>query len=322
MAYEQLTRSERDLIATYVKDGFSQRAIGKKIRRSHGTVGRELKRNTSFVFGYTGEFADFYASRRRTEANAALLKIHEEGALALHIFEKLRRRWSPETISVMLKRQKELPYVGTKTIYTFIKERHKEFKRYLLILSRNKRHPRNGKKHELIPNRRWIDERPNEVTERKILGHWEGDTIVGGTRKDAIATFVERVSDKFMAGKMKDRTSDELNRVALELFEPIPPEKRRSCTDDNGPEFVQHEVLEHQLSMLIYFAHPYHSWERGINEYHNRELRRFFPKGLDFKEVEKWELDWAVELINNRPRKRLNYQTPNAVFSQLPSGAL
>lgn len=322
MAYEQLTRSERDLIAAYTKDGLSQREIGRKMNRDHSTIGRELKRNTSTILGYSGEFADFYASRRRTEANAAFLRICEESPLALHIFEKLRQRWSPETISIMLKKQKDLPYVGTKTVYTFIKERHKEFKQYLLILSRNKHHPRNGKKHELIPNRRWIDERPNEVTERKVLGHWEGDTIVGGTHKDAIATFVERVSNKLMASKMEDRTSDELNRVALELFEPISPEKRRSCTDDNGPEFVQHEALELQLSMLIYFAHPYHSWERGINEHHNRELRRFFPKGLDFREVEKWELDWAVELINNRPRKRLNYQTPNMVFAQLPSGAL
>ena len=146
------------------------------------------------------------------------------------------------------------------------------------------------------------------------MGHWEGDTIVSGCRRKAIATFAERASNYFMAKKMEDRTAPEMKRVASELFTLLPKSRKKSCTNDSGPEFAEHKAMETELKITMFFAHPYHSWERGINENLNRQLRRFFPKGIDFAEIEEWELDWAVNLINHKPRKRLGYRTPHEVF--------
>lgn len=314
MAYKQLTRKERERVEVYLSEGYGPSAIARKLGRDKGTLSRERKRNSLSGIGYRGEFADYHAHRRRREANERLRKIEDGSPLAFHIFNKLRERWSPEDISADLRKQADLPYVSPGTIYRFIEKEHPELKQYLLILSHKKPRPRGHAKKELIKDRRWIDERPAEVEERKKMGHWEGDTIVSGCRKKAIATFAERASDYLMAKKMEDRTAPEMTRVASVLFVPLPKNRKRSCTSDSGPEFAEHKTMEEELNITMYFAHPYHSWERGINENLNRELRRFFPKGTNFTEIKEWELDWAVNLINHKPRKRLGYRTPHEVF--------
>jgi IS30 family transposase len=316
MAYRQLTTEETILIYSLHRKGLGVSAIARELGRDKATISRELSRNSSSdpSIGYLYEAALFHRKERRRKANVRLRKISEGSPLALFIFGKLRDRWSPEQISNAIRWERKLPVVTHKTIYAFIKASHGEFRRYLLLLSHRKRRRKDGKKHVLIKDRRWIEERPKEVEDRTRLGDWEGDTIVSGCRKKAIATFADRASNYFMAARMEGRGAREMSQATIRLFAPLPPTKRHTCTNDNGTEFTLHQETEKALGMAMYFAHPYHSWERGINENLNRELRRFFPKKTLFSEIEDWELDWALHLINNRPRKRLGNRTPHQVF--------
>jgi IS30 family transposase len=318
MVYHHLTTAETIIIAMLRRKGMGSNAIAREIGRDKGTVSRELSRHSSSnpAIGYLHEAAQWHRRDRRHQANQKLKKIKEGSSLALFIFEKLRARWSPESIARTILGSEDLLTVALKTIYSFIKSSHPEFLRYFLLLSHRKRKRKDGKKHELILNRRWINERPKAIEARQKVGDWEGDTIVSGSRKQAIATFRERTSDFFMAGKMEDRGAQAMKQVTVKLFSPHAAEKRRTCTNDNGPEFALHQETERELGLTMYFAHPYHSWERGINENGNRELRRFFPKKTRFEDIDDWELDWAVNLINNRPMKRLGYRTPHQVFHE------
>jgi len=316
MSYTHFSRTEREQLGIYQLEGYSLNKIAEKMGRHRSSIGREIQRNkSSGGIGYHPESAEYHAEKRRIEANAKLIKIEENSVLLIYIFQRLRERWSPEDISVSIKEQSILPYVCPGTIYEYIKSHHSEMKRYFSVLSHKNPRPKGFPKKALIPNRKWIEERPPEVETRKVCGHWEGDTVVSGCRKKAIATFAERHSGFYMAKKMEDRTAIEMHRVTVDLFSPLPNSLKKSITDDNGPEFASHQKVTQDTGIPIFFAHPYHSWERAINERTNRELRRFFPKGYHFSDIEDWELDWAINLINNKPRKRLNYQTPAQVFA-------
>ena len=134
-------------------------------------------------------------------------------------------------------------------------------------------------------------------------------------RRKAVATFAERKSGFLIAGKMEDRTAQTMHTVSTAQFKRrCPKQLRKTCTNDNGPEFALHEQTERALSMRMYFAYPYRSWERGTNENTNRLLRAFFPKSLCFEDITQEDVDQVVDLLNHRPRKRLGYRTPHEVF--------
>ena len=316
MAYAQLSSYERGQIAILQKEGYSIRSIADSLNRSVSTISRELQRNRSTSLGYNPSIAHSYAEYRKKKANERY-KISEGSQLELHIMRKLRLRWSPDAIRGDLENEKDFPQICNETIYRFIKERRPEFKQYLLLLSHGNYRKRSTKKSSSVQDCRRIDERPSFVEERKELGHWEGDTIVFQCRRNALATFVERASGYLLAEKMINCSSSEMVSVSSELFSIIPIEKRKTCTNDNGSEFSYHKIMEEELSMTMYFAYPYHSWERGTNENTNRLLRQFFPKGTDFSKIEHWEVAWAVNLINHRPRKRRGYRTPHQVFHEI-----
>jgi IS30 family transposase len=184
---------------------------------------------------------------------------------------------------------------------------------------RKRRGGANGKRGG-IPGRVGIELRP-EIAEKKMeIGHWESDTMIGGNHLGVLVTHVDKTSKFLVAGLGKDKTAQEINRVTEELFVNIPLEKLKTLTCDNGKEFSYHQELSQILSADIYFANPYHSWERGLNEHTNGLLRQFFPKGTNFKIVKPEEVKMAVDLINNRPRKSLDYRTPFEVFYGLASG--
>lgn len=321
MAYRQLNAYERAQIQILQEEGYGLGDIAKALKRSKSTISREISRNSCTGIGYKAEFAEYHAKHRRAEANKRY-KIAEGSPLEHFIMDKLRQRWSPDEIRDDLTKQQDLPTVCNETIYAFIKERRPEFKQYLLILAYKHYRKRGSGKKELIPDRRWIDERPEEVELRDEIGHWEGDSVVSKCRKEAIATFAERASGYLLAEKMHDRTAPEMTAASKRAFAGVPAEQRKSCTNDSGPEFADHKTMEADLKMTMYFAHPYHSWERGTNENTNRLLRQFFPKGTRFSEIEDWELAWAVDLINHRPRKRLGYRTPHEVFMESVTVAL
>jgi IS30 family transposase len=169
--------------------------------------------------------------------------------------------------------------------------------------------------HGQIPDRVSIDERPKIVEEKSRMGDWEGDTVESAGKNAYIATFVDRKTKFLLAKLMPDKSAATLNHAALRAFKPIPAPRRNTLTLDNGKEFAGHKSLSQALGIDIYFAHPYHSWERGLNEHTNGLIRQYLPKKIPFNTLTQKQLDKIVDKINNRPRKVLGYLTPYEVFS-------
>lgn len=314
MAYRHLTRDERVQIELLISQQCTYKGIAAIIGRCVSTVSREIARYTHYDWGYKAEFAHWHATNKRRQANQQIRKIKLQSDLELFILHSLRNYIRPEQISGYLKYHTDLPYVCHETIYQHIYQFRREFMRYLRVRSYKKYNKNRKGKGVKIPNAILIDKRPKDVEKRKKLGHWEGDTIVGKNQQQAIATFTERKSGNLLAVKMEDRTAGSMTKAALQAFRGVSKCLRKTCTNDNGSEFAEHEFWGKKLNMKIYFAHAYHSWERGTNENTNGLLRQFFPKGSDFSEITQEDIDWAVNLINNRPRKRLKYRTPAQVF--------
>ena len=163
--------------------------------------------------------------------------------------------------------------------------------------------------------KRWIDERPDSVNQRQFYGHWEGDTVRGKAAKGYLVTLVERKSGYLLAGYIPKATKEQFRVCAEQLLAPFPKHLKRSLTLDNGSEMSDYEELERHTGLRIYFAHPYHSWERGSNENTNGLIRQFFPKDLDLTTIKQKELDWVVQNLNTRPRKRHGYRSPETLLA-------
>ncbi|MDD4289787.1 MAG: IS30 family transposase [Patescibacteria group bacterium] len=237
-----------------------------------------------------------------------------------YIIRKTRRRWSPEQISGRIKRKwkdDENRHIGKDSIYTFIYNERKDLVKYLRCQKGNYRRRygtriREKKREELKKKR--IDKRPDIVERRERIGDWEGDTIVGKERTIHILTHVERKSGLLFADKLERGTAILTKEKTIDRFKTIFKNKKYTITYDNGSTFAEYEMIEKKTGISIFFANPYHSWERGSNENANGLLRQFFPKKSSFAIITQEYIDTVCKLINNRPRKRLNYLTPNEVF--------
>lgn len=164
-----------------------------------------------------------------------------------------------------------------------------------------------------IPNRVSIDERPKIVASKRRFGDWEADTIIGANHQGALLSFTERKSKLVRLIKLKDKCASTVCRTAIKLLASV-RDRLHTITVDNGKEFCEHEALAAELSCKIYFAHPYASWERGVNENSNGLIRQYFPKKYDFAQITNRAVQRAEARLNNRPRKTLGYRTPNEVF--------
>jgi len=165
-----------------------------------------------------------------------------------------------------------------------------------------------------IPNRIGIEHRPKVADLKTEVGYWESDTVIGKNHTGIVVTHVDKASKYLLAGLAKNKTMEEINRVTLKLFESVKPDFRKTMTFDNGREFCGHERLSESLQIKTFFANPYHSWERGLNEHTNGLIREFYPKSTNFKIVKEEDFQKAVDFINHRPRKSLDYRTPYEVF--------
>lgn len=318
MSRVHLTHDDRIRLASLKRAGLKQKDIARELGKNPSTISRELSRNpSSNRTGYNVKIAQENTDRRRVLANQHFRKIKNNPWLQKHIKKKLKLDWSPEQIAGRLEYIKGERIICHETIYQYIYDTGKELTKHLRY-KKSKYRRRYGTKireaeRESAKKRR-IDLRPEEINERKNIGHWEGDTIHGKDNSGAIATHVERKSGYLLGGKLKQNNGINFKESAVTSFERIPKAKRLSCTYDNGPETSEYELIERELNMTIYFAWPYHSWERGTNENTNGLLRQYFPKGSRFDTVTQETVNEAVRLLNNRPRKRLNYLTPYEVF--------
>lgn len=314
MSYHHLSAAERKTIMYCSQYGLSLREIGRRLRRSHTTISRELKRNQRVCGGYWDEAAEYFATVRRHTPRPA--KRRDCRPLYDYVERRLKRRWSPETICGRLSTDYPALQLSPECIYQWVFENAKSGGNWYTYLARHhkRRKPQCRAARAcrgVIKNRVDISERPSIVESRGRIGDWEGDTIAGRQGTGLIATYVERKTGKLIATKLDTKRADELALRSAEIFQLIPKAQRVTLTCDNGKEFANHQKLSHLTGLDIYFAKPYSPWQRGCNENINGLLRQYFPKGSDFSKVTDEQLDQVVKSLNNRPRKRFNYRTPN-----------
>ena len=319
MSQNHLTHEDRIRLATLNRAGLNQTEIAHELGKHRSTISREFARNgVNNKSGYDIKIAQEETNKRRLLANQHFRKIEGNKKTKNYIKRKLKRTWSPEQIAGRLKRDNNnQTIVCMETIYQYIYDEGNKLTKHLRYKKNKYRRRYGTKKRELereLAKKRRIDQRPEEVNKRKEIGHWESDTVVGSNNSGAMATHTERVSGYYLVDKIEQNNAANFKEVTIRRFEKMPKKKRLTFTMDNGSETSDFELIEKELKTTIYFAHPYHAWERGTNENTNGLLREFFPKGTRFDKVTQKEIDRAVRLINHRPRKRLGYLTPHEVF--------
>jgi IS30 family transposase len=319
MSYKHITCEQRIELSALLKAGVPKTLIALQLGLHRSTLWREIRRNKGHRLKYDVRVAQANANRRRRYANEKGDKIKNDKKLRNYIFKKLKLYWSPEQIAGRLKLSSSETVICHETIYRFIYRKAPELIIYLRH-QKNKYRKRHGSKKRMIRaremNKKRIDQRPAIVETRERIGDWEGDIVVGSERYMGILTHVERKSGYLLADKLKRTHAEHVRQVTAKRFGSIPLHQRLTVTYDNGLSFAEHSITERETNIAVYFAHPYHSWERGTNENTNGLLRQFYPKRTPFKGLTQEKLDKIVSLINNRPRKRLRYRTPQEVFSE------
>lgn len=314
--YKHLSNEERFFIHTSLREGRSQADIARALARSPSTISREIRRSLwprSIMYCY--EWALFFKRwRMKDRQQKRLGKI--TGDIGRLIEELIRNYLSPEQVSAYLKNHHRIS-VSHETVYQFVysdPERKAALKPFLRMgrKSRRKKYG-SGARASLIPNRVSIEHRPAVVEQKGRLGDWECDTVIGKDRKTVLVTLVDRKSLFTLSSKVARKTARNVSNAIIRLLKPF-SDRVHTLTFDNGIEFIEHERIAKALDAQTFFANPYCSWERGINENTNGLLRQFFPKGTDFREIPYKAVYDAVELLNKRPRKTRGYLSPNELF--------
>lgn len=318
--YQHITREERFKIEAYLENHLGIREIGRRLGRSPSSIHSELKNKSTKKSVYNARVADRMSRTRVRSANTREKKIQKGSDLEKEIVKDLGKTWSPEQIAGRLKRlNKNKTVISKQAIYDWIYTERKDLQPHLRY-KKNKYRRKHGtkvreKRREEAKKKR-IDTRPKIVEQRKRLGDWEGDTVVGSEKTIHLLTHAERKSRYLLVDKVDGATAEHVREITTKRFRKLPRYKRQTITYDNGVQFSEHEALECGLGVSVYFAYPYHSWERGTNENTNGLLREFFPKRSAFKHISKQKLDRVAKLLNNRPRKCLSYRTPEEVFNK------
>lgn len=320
MSYHQLTQYQHhELGALVFGRKHSLREIAVLLGVHHSTVSRELRRHAwPNGSGYDARQARILLRAKRLRANQHHRKLPTNTRLVALVTAKLKAHYSPEQIAGWLQATGHAVRVCAQTIYDWIYQHAKHLVVRLHCRKGKYRRTRENTLRKAFRNKqkaaRSIDARPGHILARKTYGHWEGDSVVGTAQSGSIATFVERKSGYLLAALLPDKGAQSFEAAAKHCFAGINPKYRKTLTLDNGIEMSNYEEMECQNQFRIYFAHPYHSWERGTNENTNGLLRFYFPKKMSFAHLTQEELDRAVQEINTRPRKRLGYKTPSQVL--------
>lgn len=312
--YKQLTSEQRYTIFVLLQRKCSRKSIAEAIKVHPSTVTRELRRNSSRRGVYKWEKAQKQAEARgrRTPGNRAISRL---------VWDEVRRhlvndQWSPEQISGYLARQGFR--ISHETIYKWIradKRNRGTLYKYLRHRLKHRRRPVGAAGRHCIPDRVGIEERPGEADGNRF-GDFEMDTIVGPNNQQAIVTIVERSTNRLFMKKLEHgKDSRELARAVIGMLLPF-KDCIRTITTDNGSEFAAHRMISEALGAKVYFTDPYSSWQKGAIENANGLVRQYIPKGMTFKDVSDEEIRLIQDKINDRPRKKLHFSTPNEIFKQ------
>jgi len=314
----KITPEERDKMALLLASKISLRKIAKLLDRSVSSISEEVKRNS-----VNGEYASINAQRLSQERNTASRRTNplKDPKIYAYVYEKLRSGWSPEQISGRLKIDNNgKSIICHETIYRYIysqEGKNRNLSEYLV-----KHHYKRRKWHSRylyrrgISNRVSIRLRPKEVDKRKSFGHWETDVVEGKAHQKGIQTLLERKTRFFQAKILEKIDSEYGVRAQYDVLVSFPKKARKTLTMDNGRENYNHQKLVQSLGLKTFFCDPYCAWQKGSNENHNGVLRRYIPKKTDLTSLSQLELDAIIEEINNRPRKCLNYETPEEAFTR------
>jgi len=313
--YCHLQLEQRYKIEALLKAGHNAPFIADQLMVDRSTIYRELKRNSSKTGCYSARLAH-EISKEKNERFSLNRKFTP--AMERFIRDKLsKEQWSPEQIAGYCKRN-DKPMVSHERIYQYIYQEKAEgglLYKHLRVACKmyRKRYGSGKNKRNMIKDRVSIDQRPDCINNKERVGDWEIDTIIGKDRKGAIVTIAERATAFVLIARLNGKNAMDLARAVVKLMAPF-KKLVLSITSDNGLEFAMHKYIAERLQTEFYFAHPYSSWERGLNEYTNRLIRQYIPKKTDFDDVNNQQINTITMKLNSRPRKKLGYNSPGSVF--------
>jgi IS30 family transposase len=328
MKNKELTSTDREEISRLLPLGISYTDIATIIGKSKSCISREVSREGMNRKTYRAWLANIYARReKKKQGRKKRLEYHLE--LRTVVFAWLKKRWSPEQIVERLKteypKRKDMR-ISTETIYSYLYVHPKQkLRRELIACLRRQRKVRKKRrkpgdpveKRGKIPNMTSIDERPSEINDRIIPGHWEGDLMVGIRQLSAIGTLTERTTRITIITPLKNTNAKTVREAFAREMNKIPTEFRQSLTYDQGREMKQHKLFSQKTKVKVYFAHKSSPWERGTNENTNGLIRQYFPRGTDFNKISRYKIKKVQAELNDRPRKCLGFKKPIEVFNQL-----
>src|SRR6266545_191318 len=322
--YRRVNLMEREERSRMLAAGYSLRATGQALSRAPSTLSRELARHRASPVTYRAvrahQLAHRWAHRPRKPR-----KLSVQPRLRTEVFTLLAQRWSPEQIARGLRQRypdEPAMQISHEAIYTYLYvlprgTLKREVIRYLRRRHRFRRPHKVRLKPRPIQEFISIDERPGEVADRTVPGHWEGDLLVGQANASALGTLVERTTRFTLLVPLTARDAATVRQAFARELRTLPAQLRRSLTYDQGQEMREHRLFTKQTQMQVYFAHPHSPWERGTNENTNGLVRQFFPKGTRFNQLSRKEIKHVQALLNDRPRKVINWHSPAHAFNQL-----
>jgi transposase, IS30 family len=308
MNYKHLSPEERYQIAALLKSGQTKAQIAACLDRHKSTISREIERNSG-VYNYNARQACLLSQQRsQCCRNAAVVPVK----VVAKAYALLAVQWSPEQIADKLPVSHETLY---QRIYADKKAGGQLYKHLRCHKTQRKRYGGGRERRGRMPDRRPISQRPAWIEQRRQIGHWEGDTVVGSNQEQAVVTLVDRKSGYALLAKVPSKKADVVCAAIVRQMLPI-VDKVKTLTFDNGKEFSQHAKIDQQLNSTTYFADAFASWQRGTNENFNGLLRQYIPRKRPMSSVTEEELKMIQDRLNSRPRKRLGFKTPAQIFNR------
>ena len=326
--YRRLSDREREELSRGLAMGRSQAEIARILNRHPSTISREMRNGS----GDRGRYRAFSAGQRAMVAAASRRlnksRLAREASLRRYVIQGLKHEWSPREIQERLKKEYPLDMtmrISHEAIYRYLYVLPRGTLRQNLIKALRQEHRYRRKRRGNIEEKRGkiadmlsIEERPKEVTDRSVPGHWEGDLMVGLHRKSALGTLVERTTRYTLLVPLgRDKSAGTVRKAYARAFRSIPAELKKTLTYDQGKEMLEHKRFTIATGIKVYFAHPGSPWERGTNENTNGLVRQYFPKGTDFSKVSRYQIKRAQRRLNDRPRAVLHYEKPDEVINRI-----
>lgn len=308
---KHLTLEERGVVYRMRKRGETNAEIARTLGRHRSTIGREVRRNTGGR-GYRQQQAQCLAEARRERCRRTKKLAH--AALRKYVTKALKHEWSPDEIAGRSKRdhpRDRACQVSHQTIYNWLRDEAPQLRTHLRRGHRRRQPETRGKLTDCVS----VKDRPKIVDSKRRYGDWEGDTVVSPGRRSGLVTMVDRKSKYLLVRKTCSLKSADTMQAMCRGMRDLPESLRHTMTLDNGKEFALHKRLTDKLGLNVYFAQPYASWQRGLNENTNGLLRQYFPKGTDFSRISHRAVARVQKLLNDRPRKSLGYKTPAEVLA-------